>query len=134
MASSADIQKFRDYFPEFSNSTTYSDLFVGNMIDLAQTYIDQTAFGTRYQLGWLYLSAHFVTIFYQSSMGSGGNSVNIGGVKSFKAENIHVDYGAVSVKDLNINDALLLQTSYGANFLMLRNSTIPSFTIYGNLL
>lgn len=133
MASSADIQTFRDYFPEFSNSTTYSDLFVGNMIDLAQTYIDQTAFGTRYQLGWLYLSAHFATVFYPSSTG-GGSNVNIGGVKSFQAENLKVDYGAVSVKELNINDTLLLQTSYGANFLMLRNSTIPSFGIYGNLL
>lgn len=127
MATAAMIQELRDYFPEFSDLTTYPDTTVSNMIDEALFFVSSCVWGVRYQLGWLYLSAHFLYIRTQTE--NGQITPITGALTDLTVGEIDVSLSGAGDFYNDSDDALLLQTQYGARYVQMRNALVIHLSI-----
>ena len=129
MATAAMITEFRDYFPEFSDLTTYPDPLVSNMIDEALFFVSSCVWGVRYSLGWLYLSAHFVYIRNQTLLGA--TTPITGSLTDLKVGEVDVGLSGAGDFYNDSDDALLMQTQYGARYVQMRNALVVHLYIAG---
>lgn len=122
MATSQMIQELRDYFPEFTSVSTYPDVTVSNMIDEALFFISSQVWGVRYQLGWLYLGAHFLYLRTQTE--NGQVTPSVGAITDLTVGEVDVSLSGAGSSYDDSDDALLLQTQYGARYVQMRNAVV----------
>jgi len=127
MATTAQIADFRAAFPEFDDT---DDSLVSRAIDLALTFVDECTWGVRYALGWQYLAAHFLTIAIRQAEGDFSQSV--GSPKEIVAGRVKVSFNTNTAYYNTADDALLIQTSYGAMYLTMRNALVIHIFSYGD--
>ena len=125
---SIDIASFRTRFPEFADDTAYPDPRVQLALDDAELCVDETKFGTLYELGVMHLAAHELklTTDIANSPASAGA---IGPVSSKTAGGVSVTK-AINNIDLSDGDAYYQQAQYGLKFLNIRDKVkIPAFMV-----
>lgn len=122
MATVEQIAEFREYFPEFDDDTVYPDTTVSRMIDEALLYISACIWGPRYTLGWLYLAAHFLYIRTQTE--NGIITPITGAMTDLTVGEIDVGLSGAGDWYNDSDDALLMQTQYGARYVQMRNAVV----------
>ncbi len=115
-----DIATFRARFPEFSDDTEYPDPRVQLFIDDSLIYIgtDEDRWGLKYNLAQSYITAHMLLVATKSELGD--SSSQVGPVQSKSAGGVSVTK-AVVAKDLSSGDEYYMSTTYGQQFILLRN-------------
>jgi len=111
---------FRARFPEFADVTEFPDARVQLFIDDSVLYIgtEETRWCNKYDLAQSYLSAHMLFVATKSEAGDASSSV--GPVQSKSAGGVSVSK-AVVAKDLSIGDEQYMSTTYGQQFILIRN-------------
>lgn len=114
-----DIATFRIRFPEF-DEPSFSDPRVQLFIDDSLLFIgtDEDRWGGKYDIAQSYYVAHLLTLGTKTE--AGDTSASLGAVKSKSAGGVSITRGAVD-KDRSDADGLLAATSYGLQFLSIRN-------------
>lgn len=117
-----DIATFRARFPEFSDDTEYTDARVQLFLDDAvNIYMgdDELRWCNKYDYAQAYLAAHLLTV--NTGAEAGDSSAKAGPVSSKTAGGVSVTR-AVTAKDRSDTDEFLSTTSYGQQFLNIRNT------------
>lgn len=123
-----NIDIFKEYFPEFANA---GDPLIERTINYALTYIDKGVWGVRYQYAWLYLTAHH--LYLSLEMTKGQVKPILGGLTGVTAGDVSTSYNAGGTFYNSADDALLLQTQYGAEYVQMRNAVVVKIFSYGNV-
>lgn len=113
---------FKVRFPEF---VSIADARIDIFIDDAVLILNEVYWGTKYDLGLNYLTAHYLTLGEKSS---GGNSGSRGEVSSRAVDGTSTSYNVVTLNSLS--DSYYTSTSYGQRYLALRkNLGVPACVI-----
>lgn len=115
------VADFRIRFPEFSDETEYPDPRIQLFLDDAAEDIgtDENRWCGKYNRAHCYLGAHY--LFAGTSTEAGDASSKAGPVSSKTAGGVAVTR-AVVAKNRSDSDEALSSTSYGQQFLVIRNS------------
>jgi len=106
--------EFRTRFPEFVSETNPTiDLFVADSVVI----INEAYWGTKYDLGLYYLTAHYLTLANRSASGS---TASIGAVASKSVDGVSIAYATATPNDGS--DAYYNSTAYGQRYLALRKT------------
>lgn len=127
MAASAAIFKIR--FPEFGDDTLYPEPRVQLFLDdAANCYMgtDETRWCGKYDYAQVYLAAHLLTVGTTSETGSASSTV--GAISSKSVDGVSISRDVVS-KPRSDEDAWLMSTTYGQQFVNIRNSCIASVMV-----
>lgn len=103
-------------FPEFA---TVDDSKIQIFIDDAILILNETFWGTKYDLGVSYLAAHFLSLALSSEAGAASA---IGAVSSRAVDGVSISYSTMTPE--NHGDAYYSSTMYGQRYLALRR-TLP---------
>ena len=117
-----DVATYRIRFPEFSDDTEYPDERIQLFLDdAADCYMgtDETRWCNKYDFAQAYLAAHLLTV--GSGTEGGNSSANIGPISSKTAGGVSVTKSVVA-KDRSDSDDFYMSTSYGQQFLNIRNT------------
>lgn len=108
------ISEFRAAFPAFSNTTTYTDLYVSRKLDEAWRQMNPSRLGERTSDAQGYLAAHLLTLFPPSTvpMTAGAREV-----QSVTAGRASVTYS--SSQNASTIEGSLGSTVYGKEYLRL---------------
>lgn len=101
------------------------------MIESVCTFqLDADAFGASFQLAAALLSAHFLTLNQMAGNNPGGGG-NVGGpVTRLKEGALEKEFASpIATKYLRPSDAALMSTTYGLQYIMVRNSSIMAVDI-----
>jgi hypothetical protein len=113
-------------FPEFS---AVDPSRISAFIGIAQTSLSANVWGTAYDAGLAYLTAHLLK---KSGPGGGvqGGSSTAGAITQERVGELSRSYGTVDLGPTSAADALLTTTSYGVEYLRLRRliPTTPMVT------
>lgn len=116
-----DVATFRIRFPEFSDNTEFPSeriqLFIDDSVIL-HIGTDELRWGGKYDIAQAYLSAHLLSIGGETELGS--KAANVGPVSSKSAGGVSVTK-AVVAKDRSEGDDFYSSTSYGQQFIIIRN-------------
>ena len=115
-----DIATFRAVFPEFSNSTTYSDAQITFFLTQGTNVMNANIWGTLFDQGVGYYIAHNLVLAQRraKSVASGGTpGVTQGAVSSKGVDKVNVSYDTNSVA--LEKGGMYNQTDYGIQFLQL---------------
>ena len=118
---STDVATFRIRFPEFSDNTDYPDVRIQLFLDDVVTLhmgSNETRWGGKYDIAQAYLAAHLLTSGTNTEVGD-SNSKS-GPISSKSAGGVSVTR-AVVAKDRSDADSFYVTTSYGQQFIMIRN-------------
>jgi hypothetical protein len=109
-------------FPEFSNITPARiDVFIGD----AKVILNTTTWGTVYELGVCYLTAHYLAL---SEDTLNGNVGNVGNVSSKGVDGTSVSYNTPSLS--SIDQGYYLSTQYGQKFYtLLKSLGVMTYTV-----
>jgi len=119
---SITVNEFKTKFPQFAAVPTDS---VQESIDEAVIILNETYWGTKYDLGLMYLTAHLLTL---AQNAENGNSGSAGQVSGKAVDGTSVNY-AVPIPD-NSGDAFYSSTYYGQRYLTLRRYLgVPASTV-----
>lgn len=99
--------------PQFDSSAGRSDYLI-----YAELQVTEDFFGDKYDLAIAYMAAHLLTIGTNNSL----IGLSTGGIVSKKEGDLSVTFSNTKEKG---TDSILGQTSYGRQFLQLRNSCGP---------
>lgn len=112
---------FRTRFPEFSDDAEYPDARIQLFIDDSVEDIgsDESRWYGKYDRAQAYYTAHLLTVGTKTEAGDA--SAVSGSIQSKSAGGVSVTR-SVSTKTRSDNDELLASTSYGLQFLTIRNS------------
>lgn len=124
----SNVDIFTKFFPEFSG-VDYD--VIEATIEYALTYIDEPTWGKRYQYAWLYLTAHH--LYLKLEIGRGQVKPILGGLTGVSAGDVSTSYNASGSFYNSADDALLMQTQYGAEYVQMRNATVVKIFSYGNV-
>ena len=116
-----DVSTFRARFPEFADDTEYPDARVQLFLDdAANLYMgtDENHWSSKYDPAQAYLAAHLLLV--GTSAEAGDSSSKAGPVASKTAGGVSVAR-AVVAKDRSDGDEFLMSSSYGQQFLNIRN-------------
>jgi len=115
------IDQFRIRFPEYEDESLYCDdriqLFIGDSIEDIGS--DENRWCGRYDRAQAYYVAHLLTIGTKSE--AGDTSAISGSIQNKTAGGVSVAR-AVVAKDRSDSDGVLATTTYGIQFLAIRNS------------
>ena len=129
----ATVTNFRTRFPEFSNETEFPDeriqLFLDDAVD-CYLGTDEGRWCNRYDKAQAYLAAHL--LFVGTSTEVGDASAKAGPVSSKTAGGVSVTR-AVVARDRSDGDDFFSSTSYGQQFLVLRNSCFVGVLVANRL-
>lgn len=116
------VELFRTRFPEYADPTEYPDPRIQLFIDDTADYIgvDEARWNGRYDRAQSYLAAHLLSIASKSEYGD--SNANVGAVTSKSAGGVSVGRSVVA-KDRSDGDDFYVSTSYGQQFLVIRNIT-----------
>lgn len=117
-----DVPTFRIRFPEFSDNTEYPDARIQLFLDDAvNCYMgtDENRWCNKYDYAQAYLAAHLLTVGTASE--AGDSSVKSGPISSKSAGGVSVTR-AVVAKDRSDTDDFYMSTTYGQQFLNIRNA------------
>lgn len=119
MASTVSV--FRIRFPEFTDITEYPDTRIQMFLDDAVEDIgsDENRWCGKYDRAHSYYSAHLLIL--GSKTEAGDISATSGAITSKSAGGVSVGRTVVA-KDLSSADDMLSTTSYGQQFMVIRNS------------
>ncbi len=113
-------------FPEFS---AVNPSRISAFIGIAQNSLNSNVWGTAYDAGLAYLTAHLLK---KSGPGGGvqGGTSTAGPITQERVGELSRSYGTVDVGSNSSADALLATTSYGLEYLRLRRliPTTPMVT------
>ena len=117
-----DTPTFRIRFPEFSDDIEYTEariqLFLDDTVSLYMG-AEESRWCTKYDIAQAYLAAHLLITGTGAEVGD--SSAKSGPVSSKSAGGVSVTR-AVVAKDRSDTDGFLSTTSYGQQFLNIRNS------------
>ncbi len=117
-----DVATFRVRFPEFSDDTEYTDARVQLFLDDAVNIhmgTDEDRWCNKYDFAQAYLTAHLLLKGEASEVGD--SSANVGPVSSKSAGGVSVTK-AVTAKDRSDTDDFYMSSTYGQQFLNIRNT------------
>lgn len=121
---SVDPASFKTRFSEF---VSVADARIQVFIDDSEIIINETYWGTKYDLGISYLTAHFLILAQKSEAGS--TTPLSGAVTGRSVDGTSVNYASPPTPD-NQNEAYYSQTVYGQRYLALRKTLgIPAFSV-----
>ncbi len=114
------VATFRLRFPEFSDDTEYPDPRIQLFLDDAVEDIgdDEDRWCGKYDRAHCYYAAHLLLLGTKTE--AGDTSATSGPITSKSAGGVSVGRSVVA-KDLSSSDDMLLTTSYGQQFLVIRN-------------
>ncbi len=115
------IANFRIRFPEFSNATVYPDARIQLFLDDAEELYmgpDDGRWGAKYDTAKEYLTAHLLAIGTKQAVGD--DNARSGPISSNTADGITVTR-AVVARNRSDQDSFYMSTSYGLQFLNIRN-------------
>ena len=115
-----DLATFRIRFPEFADDTEYPDARVQLFLDDAQQDIgtEESRWCGKYDKAHAYLAAHLLTVGTKTELGE--TNSNAGSVQSKSAGGVSVSKSVVAKDRSNLDD-FYMSTSYGQQFLIIRN-------------
>lgn len=115
-----NLATFRIRFPEFADNTEYPDARVQIFLDDAQNDLgnDESRWNGKYDKAHAYLAAHLLTVGSKTELGE--SNANSGAVTSKSAGGVSVSKSVVA-KDRSDLDDWYMSTSYGQQFLIIRN-------------
>jgi hypothetical protein len=102
---------------KFSTFACQSDATVQLFIDEAEIILNEPFWGTKYDLGLYYYTAHLMEIASEAEAGVTGST---GPVASQAVDGTSITYAVTAVE--NQGDAFYSSTIYGQRYLTLRNS------------
>jgi len=117
----ATIADFRARFPEFSDVVEFPDARIQLFLDdavLIHIGDDENRWGGKYNTAHAYLAAHLLFIGTNTEVGS--TAANVGPVSSKSAGGVSVTK-AVVAKDRSEGDDFYSSTSYGQQFIVIRD-------------
>ena len=116
-----DLATFRTRFPEFSDDTEYTDARAQLFLDDAQgdLGLNESRWNGKYDKAQAYLAAHLLSVGTKTELGDTATSA--GAVQSKSAGGVSVSK-SVTAKDRSDQDDFYMSTSYGQQFLIIRNS------------
>lgn len=123
-----DLSTFRTRFPEFADDTEYPDARVQLFLDDAQGDLgnDESRWCGKYDKAHAYLAAHLLTVGTKTELGE--TNANAGSVQSKSAGGVSVSKSVVA-KDRSDLDDFYMSTSYGQQFLIIRNLCFVGVTV-----
>lgn len=124
-----DVATFRIRFPEFADGAEYSDVRIQLFLDDATNcYMgtDENRWYGKYDYAQSFLAAHLLTVGTGSE--AGDSSVKAGPVSSKTAGGVSVSR-AVVAKDRSDLDDFYMGTTYGQQFLIIRNTCFVGVTV-----
>lgn len=124
-----DVATFRIRFPEFADGVEYSDVRIQLFLDdAANCYMgpDENRWYGKYDYAQSFLAAHLLTVGTGSE--AGDSSVKAGPVSSKTAGGVSVSR-AVVAKDRSDLDDFYMGTTYGQQFLIIRNTCFVGVTV-----
>jgi hypothetical protein len=127
------VAEFRTRFPEFADDVEYPDARVQLFLDdSANSYmgVDEGRWCNKYNYAQCYLTAHLLTI--GTGAEAGDSSVKAGPVSSKSAGGVSVSR-AVVAKDRSDMDDFYMGTSYGYQFLIIRDSCFVGVLVANEL-
>lgn len=98
----------RSIAPEFKGR---SDSDINAILSIAEAWLDEEVWGSKYDTGHAYMSAHILAIADREGAGGAIASESVGGVS--------VGYGSVGGSDEELNS-----TAYGQMFVSLRRTLV----------
>lgn len=117
-----DTATFKTRFPEFADDVEYPDervqLFLDDVVTIHMGS-DEGRWCNKYDIAQAYLAAHLLIIGTNSE--AGDTNANVGPVSSKSAGGVSVTK-AVIAKDRSDMDNFYMTTSYGQQFLNIRNT------------
>lgn len=122
------VSTFRIRFPEFSDDTEYSDARIQLFLDDATCYMgtEESRWCGKYDISQSYLTAHLLTVGTSTEVGDA--SASSGPVSSKSAGGVSVTR-AVVAKDRSDADSFYSTSSYGQQYLILRNGCFIGVTV-----
>jgi len=128
-----DVDTFKIRFPEFADDTEYPDPRVQLFLDDATNcYMgtDEARWCNKYDYAQAYLAAHLLTV--GTGAEAGDSASRAGPVSSKTAGGVSVTK-AVTAKDRSDSDEFLMSTSYGQQFLIIRNTCFVGVLVANQL-
>lgn len=120
---STNVTTFRARFPEFVDDVEYTDprvqLFLDDVVVLHMGS-DEARWNGKYDIAQAYLAAHLLTVGSKTELGD--SSSGSGPISSKSAGGVSVTR-AVNTKDRTDQDDFYMSTSYGQQFISIRNMT-----------
>ena len=117
-----NVATFRTRFPEFSDGTEYPDvridLFLADVV-LLHMGSDENRWCNKYDIAQAYLAAHLLSVGDNTELGD--SSASAGPITSRSAGGVSVT-SAVVAKERSDTDEFYMTTSYGQQFIAIRNS------------
>lgn len=115
-----DVATFRIRFPEFEDDAVYPAARIQLFLDDTLFYIgtDENRWGLKYNIAQAYLAAHLLIKGTATEVGD--TSAASGPIQSKTAGGVSVTR-AVVAKDSSAADSFYSTTSYGQQFLIIRN-------------
>jgi hypothetical protein len=103
----------------------FIDTNTGGVVDLilgdVAGQITSSVYGAKQERAQRYLAAHFLSLSYQSSLGTGGG----GSLKREKVGDMENEYQKADFSDMSRYD----ETSYGRTYMTIKNSCIAGFAV-----
>jgi hypothetical protein len=119
----SNVAEFRTRFPEFADDTSYPDARITMFLEDAQVMhigTGEIRWGNRYNRAQLFIAAHL--LYVATSTEAGDPSGKAGAVLSKTAGSVSVTRAA-SAQSNSGGDDFFLTTSYGQQYIALRNTT-----------
>ncbi|QDP55903.1 MAG: hypothetical protein GOVbin8609_35 [Prokaryotic dsDNA virus sp.] len=127
------VSNIRTRFPEFSDEVEYPDERIELLIEDSQIIylgVDENRWGGKYNTAQSYLVAHLLTV---SDISQAGDiNARAGAINSKSAGGVSVSR-AVNSKDRSDSDDFFMATSYGQQYLIIRNSTFVGVMVANRL-
>jgi len=127
------IERFRSRFPEFSDEVEYPDIHITVLFEDSQLLylgVDKNRWKGKYDIAQSYLVAHLLTVSDISQ--AGDTNARAGVINSKSAGGVSVSR-AVTSKDRSDSDDFFMTTSYGQQYLIIRNSTFVGVMVANRL-
>ncbi len=114
--------------PEYATlaGTTAGALQIDTVIAYARTFVNETRWGeAKAKFGTILMTAHLLkTLSFGAEVGLDAGAS--GAVTMKKVGDLQVSYSVATVQGASVLDQLLLTTSYGRNFIMLRKTVLTT--------
>jgi hypothetical protein len=126
------VSDFRLRFPEFEDPLLYSDDRIQLFIDDTILYMgdDEHHWCNKYDFAQAYLTAHLLVIGTRSE--AGDTSIIAGPISSKTADGVSVTR-AVLAKNRSDQDDFYMSTTYGQQFLMIRDNCFVGVRVANQL-
>jgi len=108
---------FKIRFNEFDSVL---DAYIQLFIDDAMVILNPVFWGSKYDLGLYYLTAHFLSLSNRTNIGASGSFGPVAPVASKSVDGVSISYNNPVIN--NMSDAIYGSTIYGQRYLALRQT------------